>query len=123
MGFVNVNYTSVINILYYCRFLRLFAKIPRNKCGAQGFTLFEIHVNLTLKRAVVRFAPFVGAPAEQLFKIVVGGDNGVAFSLFTDESLSHDPVQVLSLGNIEEPFAVWRICYERAGTVGALIIF
>ena len=79
-------------------------------------------VYLTLQSAVVNLAAFVGFSAENLFKIVVGSNYGIAFSLLADKALSHNLVKPLGGLYVEQSFAVWRIGDNRCVALGLYIV-
>ena len=79
-------------------------------------------VYLTLQSAVVNLAAFVGFSAEKLFKIVVGSNYGIAFSLLADKALSHNLVKPLGGLYVEQSFSVGRIGDNRCVALGLYIV-
>ena len=116
----------IVEMLFLCRFRAsavitvvrpakdLFAVGTRTAEEAVVCCLFKIHIQIAFEHTVVKLALFVGRSPEKLFEFFVGAYDRIAVSVLFFKDLTHNSVNAPRLVDVEQAFAVGRVCDDNA---------
>ena len=77
----------------------------------QSFLSLKVHIQLTFYHAVVELSALMGFFAEELFKLLMRGDDIALSAAALSEHPTHFSVNILSLTEFEKSLAVRGITY------------